>query len=118
MVTPVAVENRLAVLSKEVDQAQEDLEMWENNYAETKARHEIALARSRMEFANATSPSGKNYTVQEKDALVLLANEKTHYELARFEAGVKASRANVVRIRTQVDIARSIGTSVRASIDM
>jgi hypothetical protein len=34
------------------------------------------------------------------------------------EATVKAARANAQRIRTQVDIARSIGTSVRASLEM
>jgi 4-hydroxy-3-methylbut-2-en-1-yl diphosphate synthase IspG/GcpE len=34
------------------------------------------------------------------------------------EAIVKAARANASRIKTQVEIARSIGTSVRTSLDL
>jgi len=34
------------------------------------------------------------------------------------ESSVKAARANANRIRTQVDIARSISVSVRASMEM
>jgi hypothetical protein len=34
------------------------------------------------------------------------------------EAAVKAARANANRIKTQVEIARSIGTSVRTSLDL
>jgi hypothetical protein len=37
--------------------------------------------------------------------------------MATVEAMVKASRANAARLKTQVDIARSIGTSVRTSMD-
>ena len=39
-------------------------------------------------------------------------------QMATAEALVRASRANAQRIRTQVDIARSIGTSVRTSMDI
>jgi len=118
MVTPVAIENRLAVLSKEVDEAQSYLEKVEKAYFETKAHYEIGLARSRMEFASKSAPSGKNYTVGEREDLALLANEDLHFQMASLEATVRSIRANVVKIRTQVDIARSIGTSVRASIEM
>ena len=119
MVTPVAIENRLAALSKEVDEAQRFLEQVEKHYYDTKAHYEIGLARSRMEFAQKSNPvSGKNYTVGEREDLALLANEDLHFTLASAEASVRSIRQNVVRIRTQVDIARSIGTSVRASIEM
>jgi hypothetical protein len=39
-------------------------------------------------------------------------------EIGIAEATVKASRANTSRIKTQVEIARSIGTSVRTSMDL
>jgi hypothetical protein len=34
------------------------------------------------------------------------------------EAVVKATRANMQRIKTQIDIARSVGTSVRSSMEI
>jgi hypothetical protein len=41
-----------------------------------------------------------------------------HMQIAIAEASVKAARANATRIKTQVEIARSIGTSVRTSMDL
>ena len=48
----------------------------------------------------------------------LLECENEWRELQVAEALVKAARANTNRVRTQVDIARSIGTSVRASLEV
>ena len=50
--------------------------------------------------------------------MALIANEAAFTQLNIVEARVKASRANVNRIKTQVEIARSIGTSVRTSLDL
>jgi len=41
-----------------------------------------------------------------------------HLSLAIAEASVKASRANVNRIRTQVDITRSISSSIKATLEL
>ena len=118
IVTPAQVEKRLYDLSKELDTIQKDLEDQEDNYYITKARYEVALAKTRMEYASKSAPNGKNYTLQEREDLALIQNEELHFQLAQAEALVKASRANASRIKTQVDIARSIGTSVRVSMEV
>lgn len=118
MVTPVSIENRLVTLSKEVDEAHNDLLEVESHYFSMKAHYEIALAKSRLHFASTSSPTGKNYTVQQIESLALVENETLHLKMSSAEALVKGTRANASRIRTQVDIARSIGTSVRASLDL
>ena len=71
-----------------------------------------------MTYATKTSATGKNYTVQERDDLALIDNEQLHMQIGFAEASVKAARANTNRIKTQVEIARSIGTSVRTSLDL
>jgi hypothetical protein len=48
----------------------------------------------------------------------LIDNEKLHMQIGFAEASVKAARANASRIKIQVEIARSIGTSVRTSLDL
>ena len=113
MVTPQAIENRLAVLSKEVDEAHKFLEEAEHAYHRAKSNYEINLASARL----SKGEMGK-LRVQDIQDLALLECRDEYLTLNSAEATVKAARANATRIRTQVDIARSIGTSVRASIEM
>ena len=100
------------------EEAHNDLLEVESHYFSMKAHYEIALAKSRLHFASTSSPTGKNYTVQQIESLALVENETLHLKMSSAEALVKGTRANASRIRTQVDIARSIGTSVRASLDL
>jgi hypothetical protein len=116
--TPADVERRLIRLSKEIDEAHSELIEVESHYNSMKAQYEISMARSRMLYANKSSPAGKNYTVTERDDMALLDNEELHLKMATTEAQVKASRGNMVRIKTQVDITRSVGSSVRASFEI
>jgi len=118
VVTPAQIEARLYALSKEIDEAHEELVASENVYNIVKSKYEIAMAEGRMRYASQSSPTGKNYTVQERDDMALLDNKTLHMEIGIAEATVKASRANTSRIKTQVEIARSIGTSVRTSMDL
>jgi hypothetical protein len=118
IVTPAQIEARLKALSKEIDEVHVQLVDAERDYNTVKANFEIAMAKSRMTYASKSSPSGKNYTVQERDDLAILDNAELHLQLAIDEAKVKAARANANRIKTQVEIARSIGTSVRTSLDL
>jgi len=118
VVTPVQVEARLKELSKLIDQAHDDLVHAESLYHQNKASYEIAMASSRLSLANKSSPTGKNYTVGEREDMALLENRDLHRIVAGDEAIVKANRANVSRLRVQVDIARSIGTSVRTALDL
>jgi len=115
--TPLQVEAKLKDLSKLIDEAHDDLVHAESNYHQHKAEYEISMAKSRWTIGNKSSPTGKNYTVQQVEALALIENEDAHRTIAKDEAIVKANRANVARYRVQVDIARSIGTSVRTGLD-
>ena len=118
IVTPAMVERRLYDLSKEVDTANTELGMAEAQYLTAKAKYEVEMARSRLENAYKSAPNGKNYTVGEREDLALVANASLHMEMATAEITVRASRANAQRVRTQVDLARSIGTSVRTSMEV
>jgi multidrug resistance efflux pump len=118
VVTPAQIEARLYALSKEIDESHADLVEAEATYNRIKSEYELAMAKSRMTYATKSSPTGKNYTVQERDDLALIDNEKLHMQIGFAEASVKAARANASRIKIQVEIARSIGTSVRTSLDL
>ena len=118
VITPAMIEKRLRELSKEVDDAHTELVRIETAYNDVKANYEIAMAKSRMKYATTSSPTGKNYTVQEREDLALIDNEQLYQDLGLVDAQVKAARANTQRLRIQVEIARSVGTSVRTSMDL
>jgi hypothetical protein len=115
VVTPMMIEKRLKDLSHEVDASHTELADAERNYFEVKARYELALAHARLSVAN---KKDMKVTVSDKADLALVSTEELHMRMATAEALVRAARANASRIRTQVDIARSIGTSVRTSMDL
>lgn len=118
VVTPVQVERRLVALSKELDEAHQVLSDAEHLHMTTVTAYELAAAKNRMRFRQSGVERGVKLTVQEIDdcALRECRDELTDKNVA--EAVVKSARANVQRIRTQIDIARSIGTLVRAGMDM
>ena len=118
IITPAMVEQKLRGLSREVDEAHKVLVEVETVYHVVKADYEIAMAKSRMTLASKSSPTGKNYTVGEREDLALIENEELHRNLAVTQAKVLASRGNTNRLKMQVDIARSVGTSVRTSMDL
>ena len=118
IVTPAQIEKRLYDLSKEIDDVHRYSEIVEKTYYETKSAYEVGLAKSRMKFASVSSPTGKNYTVQEREVLALIENDDLHFSMGAAEATVRSVRANIARIKTQVDIARSIGTSVRVAMEL
>ncbi len=111
MITPQQVENRLYELSKEIDECHEDLVVVENDYHTTKAKYEIAMARSRISFAEA------KLTAQGREDIALLENQSLHLDLAGIEARVKSTRALANKLRTQADIARTISVSVRTEMN-
>lgn len=113
-ITPERVESRLYELSKEIDEAHRDLVEAEQNYHRSKARFELAVARSRLNIGM----NNLKLRVGDVADRALVECEAEWFDLQTAEAHVKAARANAARVRTQVDIARSIGTSVRASLDI
>lgn len=116
--TPGTVERQLIKLSKELDEAHESVVRAEHLYAQTKSEYEIKVAESRIKLAGLSRPDGKNYSVQERDDLALIENKDLHRELGTADALVKAMRANAARIKTQIDLARSVGTLVKAGFDV
>lgn len=118
IVTPAQIEARLYALSKEIDSAHDELVACEADYHRKRAEYEVSMARSRMNYASKSSPTGKNYTVQERDDLALLENENLHFDVNILEARVKAARNNASRIRVQVDLTRSMSASVRTSMEL
>jgi hypothetical protein len=118
IVTPAQVEQRMIKLSAEIDIAQAQLEGAENNYSDLKAKYELGLAKSRIRLGAEKNSQGKSLTATEKDDMALIENDYLFIQLSSAEAVVKASRANASRLKTQVDLVRSIGSSVRASLDL
>lgn len=114
IVTPAQVEKRLYDLSKVVDEAHDFFASSEHKYQTTKAEYEIAMAKSRIKNAH---PDMK-MTVQLRDDTALIENADLRRALATAEAEVKAAKENSNRIRTQVDITRSMAVSVRASMEV
>ena len=113
-ITPSQVESRLYELSKLLDEAHEELVEDEVKYHVLTADYEIGLAKTRIKYAH----GDMKMTVAQREDYAILENEAVYRALATAEAKVKASRANVNRLKVQVDIARSIAVSVRASMDL
>lgn len=113
MITPQQIEQRLVALSKEIDEVQNFLEQSERDYFVAKAELEIALARTRLSVRT----DKVKFTVSEREDLAIVRCEDQIRAVAIADATVRAARGNAQRVRTQIDIARSVGTSVRASLD-
>lgn len=113
-ITPERVEARLYELSKEIDSAHAELVDAEKLYHGVKATFEIAIARARLNIGM----NNLKLRVGDVADKALVECEQEWHQLQTAEALVKAARGNAARVRTQVDIARSIGTSVRASMDI
>jgi uncharacterized protein with von Willebrand factor type A (vWA) domain len=114
LLTPQRVEARLYELSKQIDEQHAALFDAENNYYRIKAEYELELAKARLSF----SGTAQKLTVGEKADMALVAVQDLHMRMSAAEALVRATRANAQRLRTQVDIARSLGTSVRSSMEL
>lgn len=116
--TPVSVERQLIKLSKALDDATAALMDAERAYPQAKADLELALAEARMKVGARWAERGYKATVQEREDEALLSCRDEARALAILEGSLKAYRANVKRLETQVDIARSVGTSVRSSMEV
>lgn len=117
VITPMQVERRLLALSKELDDSHNVLVAAEHGYMKAKTDSEIEAAKWRMKIRQRALDAGRKITVGEVDDETMLRCESLLNALSIAEAVVKAERANAARIRTQIDIARSIGTSVRKSME-
>lgn len=110
--TPQNIEKRLFDLSLEIDKTQEALTEAETGYIKFKGKFEIDMAKTRLSLMET------KMTQAEREDRALTANEDTYLQLNAAEVLVKALRQKMANVKTQVDIARSIGSSVRASMDL
>ena len=117
-VTPQTVEKRLVDLSKELDEAHIGAEEAEKAYYEAKANYEIGIAKARMTVGQRHANRGIKCTVQEREDEATILTDSLLLAYYTAEAVVKAARGNLQRVRTQVDIARSVSASVRSSLEM
>lgn len=108
--SPMAIENRLLDLSRDIDAAHEALEAAEKDYHEAKATFEVAYARAFM------AADERNAEACKQTAILRTQEEKR--TLAITEATVRACRANVARLEQQVDITRSVGRLVTTSMNL
>lgn len=118
VVTPAQVDRRLIELGRELDESHTQMVEAEQTFMSAKTGYEIAIAEARMRTRQRYIERGVKVTVGEIEDEALIATKIELTALNTSEALVKASRANNNRIRTQIDIARSIGASVRASMEM
>lgn len=118
VVTPAQIESRLVQLGKELDEAHDALTAAEFEYYEAKTRFEIGMAEARLLIGQQAVEGGWKVTVQERDDQALRRNAAAFQRMNTADASVRAMRANVSRLKTQIDIARSVGTSVRAALDL
>lgn len=118
VVTPAQVEYRLRQLGAEMDKAHEELVASEVRYSDAKSSFEIRSAHARMAVKQRSLEKGVKVTVQEIEDQALIQCAAEYTELNMADALVRAARENVRKIRTHIDIARSVGTSVRASMDV
>lgn len=115
---PTDVELQMRYLSREHAIAWRECADLEAEYAELKARYELAMAKSRIEFANKSKPNGKNYTVDERQDEALVANEDFFLVVSVLEARLKAARAKIIKLNAQSDLVRSVGSSIRSSLSI
>ena len=108
IVTPVQVEARQRALGAELDEATGAVAESESAYLGAKTDYEIAFARAIIRA------EGPNAAIREAQATLITENELR--ALRATEATWRALKANVDRVRVQVDIARSVGTIVKSSM--
>ena len=118
ILTPTQIEQQLRSLSRQIGLAQQENADIEMSYSTKKAQLEISMARTRLKYADMSKPNGKNHTADERTDLAVIENEQLFRDVAVEEAKVKASRGRINQLNTQTDIARSVSTSVRTSMQV
>jgi len=118
LVTPADVENKLISLSRELDEAHRQLETAEDDYGKAKPDWDLEVAKTRFSVRARSNESGRKMTVQEIEDEALILCELEYVAFCKADALVKVARANVNRIKVQIDIARSVGTAVRAAMEI
>lgn len=115
-VTPVMVEQYMLKLQKENAEAYRMLRDAEFEFAKAHAALTVGTAKARL-LARRTAGFDKTWLADDRVAYIVDQTEDLIQAEAFAEAQVKAARAHMQKIRTEVDLIRSIGTSVRVSME-
>lgn len=115
IVTPMQVERNMHLLYDEIDGIPAQIKEAEEAYALAKVAYEIAEASAWM---NAVAPGGGKLTVGERERIATLATEPQLRALLLADATRKAAQANATKVRVQADLIRSMGASMRSSMEM
>jgi len=118
VVTPAEVEAKLISLSRELEEAHDKLAAAEEGYGDAKPTWDLQSAKTRLAVRARANESGRKMTVQEIDDEALIRCELEYIAFCSADAMVRVARANVGRIKVQIDIARSVGTAVRAAMEI
>lgn len=111
--TPQQVEQQLVRLMNELDTATETLAEARVAAEESKEDLDNAMAKARLLLAE----DGKKRTVQQReDEAWLLCTEQRRLANAH-AVRLSMVRDDIARIKMQLDATRSLGTSVRSSMD-
>jgi hypothetical protein len=112
--TPAQIEKRLLQLDGENERVHEALREAESRLALAETSLRLARARALID----TFKKPEKITVQQREALVDLACEAELVELQVATTIAKAARSKVAEIKTSIDIARSLGATIRSAMDM
>ena len=102
-------------LSQELDRATSELQDARLSAEESQRECDNALARARLQFGKTP---GHKYTVQEKEDEARLLCEQQIRTAGIDKVALLMIKDEIARINQQIDITRSLGTSVRSSMEI
>jgi hypothetical protein len=108
------VEKRLLELADELDEAQDLLTAAELEFAQAEYDNRQSLAQARLTIGN---EERRTTDQQRKDEATVFCKSQD-FALVMADARVRIARSTVFAIRSKIDIARSLGTSVRSSMEV
>lgn len=111
-VTPEQVESRLRELSREVDEAHSKLENADKQLVEAEYNFKMGMAEARLRISH----SDQKMRVGEIEDRAIIVNKDAYNAYLSSQQIVRAAKSNSDRVDTQVQIAQSVGASVRASL--
>lgn len=118
MTTPAGVEKNLMDLYYESERLTQEIKKADNAWMEKDHLAKVAAARARLEIKARANEMGVKLTVQDIEDQAFM---KVRYEV--LEASIAESELRVIRAQirsneNKVGIMRSVGTSVRTSMEL
>ena len=116
--TPVSVEQELIRLRNANKEAYDWLRQSEATFEAALADYEIGRERAFLETFSSQISHDEKWTEARRKAYAMDAVAEQRLALAAATSTVRAARAKVAAVKTDVDIVRSVGTSVRTSFNL